>query len=371
MNQIIKNTVKVLVATIVVAFVLVLATFFNSQKVEAWSDAYVTSYTYESSSRTCYWNPSGCGVCFWPNVWNENRNFTVCGGCPGGSHWHAHQYINSCTGASGCDNGYFNLNPYTETEYATDYICHYISSVNSWSVCANGMQVATSVNWSSVAGTSCSNVPLTQRCGPTVDIKANGSDGPIIIDRDTSATISWTSSDATACTVSNSLPPDPDWTTLSDSQPSGSLINTTTYVQSCTGFGGTDSDSVSICINPQCNNPENSCSIPANRCLSGTSTTVMESPAPTVPDSSVGSFTWKCQDTCNGVSREVSCSSERSNPLVAEGAPSESIWSDCNLSCGGGSETRTISYHNCYKKTETQACNSQPCPPGYKEVAPW
>ena len=44
----------------------------------------------------------------------------------------------------------------------------------------------------------------------------------------------------------------------------------------------------------------------------------------------------------------------------------------CSKSCGGG--TRVVEFctrANCSTYNVTEACNSQPCPPGYKEVTPW
>ncbi len=69
---------------------------------------------------------------------------------------------------------------------------------------------------------------------PTVDIKANGSDGPIIVPVNTSATISWASSGAASCTVSPG-----GWTGLSNSGVStGPLASSQTYTITCTGPQG-------------------------------------------------------------------------------------------------------------------------------------
>ena len=82
---------------------------------------------------------------------------------------------------------------------------------------------------------------------PTVDIKANSSDGPVTIAYNTAATLSWTSTNATACTASS------DWTgarATSGSESTGSLtvVKTYTYTISCTGAGGTANDSVSAIV---------------------------------------------------------------------------------------------------------------------------
>ena len=87
---------------------------------------------------------------------------------------------------------------------------------------------------------NCAPPPL-----PTADIKANGSDGPIIIPYNTDATISWSSTNASSCLVS------PDgWTGTSGSSPSGNLTSSKTYSLSCTGPGGDASDNVAVNVSP-------------------------------------------------------------------------------------------------------------------------
>jgi hypothetical protein len=43
-------------------------------------------------------------------------------------------------------------------------------------------------------------------------------------------------------------------------------------------------------------------------------------------------------------------------------------WENCDKGCGGGTQTKNCV---CPNGTETRICNSQPCPPGYREVTPW
>ena len=80
---------------------------------------------------------------------------------------------------------------------------------------------------------------------PTVDLKANGSDGQITINYNTAATLSWTSTNATSCSASG------NWSgakALSGSQSTGNLTSNKTYTITCTGSGGTATDSVSVNI---------------------------------------------------------------------------------------------------------------------------
>jgi len=78
---------------------------------------------------------------------------------------------------------------------------------------------------------------------PTVDIKANNSDGPISIAYNTAATLSWTSTNATGCTASNG------WSGLkatSGSESTGNLTSSKTYTLTCTGPGGSADNSVTV-----------------------------------------------------------------------------------------------------------------------------
>ncbi len=82
----------------------------------------------------------------------------------------------------------------------------------------------------------------TGPCPPTVDIKANGSDGPVPISYNAAANLTWTSSsNATACTVSP-----PGWTGTSGAQSTGNLTSSVIYTANCTGPGGSASDSVTV-----------------------------------------------------------------------------------------------------------------------------
>lgn len=81
---------------------------------------------------------------------------------------------------------------------------------------------------------------------PTVDIKANGSDGPIAIDCDTSAALTWTSTYANSCFASG------HWSgnkATSGIESTGALSSSKTYTITCSGDGGVASDSVTVNVN--------------------------------------------------------------------------------------------------------------------------
>lgn len=86
---------------------------------------------------------------------------------------------------------------------------------------------------------------------PTVDIRANGSNGPISINYNTSATLSWTSTNATSCALFvNGL--NTGWTgTTQPNVPTGNMTSSNTYRVDCSGGNGTATDSVIININQQ------------------------------------------------------------------------------------------------------------------------
>ncbi|MCX6759339.1 MAG: hypothetical protein NT012_02135, partial [Candidatus Nealsonbacteria bacterium] len=83
---------------------------------------------------------------------------------------------------------------------------------------------------------------------PTVNIKANGSNGPITIPYNSSANLTWTSENADSCYASNA------WSgtkSTSGSQSTGNLTSSKTYTITCTGSDGSASDSVTVNVESQ------------------------------------------------------------------------------------------------------------------------
>ena len=80
---------------------------------------------------------------------------------------------------------------------------------------------------------------------PTVDIKANGSNGPITLSYNTAATLSWSSSNTSSCTASG------DWSgskilNTPPTESTGNLTSSRTYTLTCNGVGGSVSDTVTV-----------------------------------------------------------------------------------------------------------------------------
>ncbi len=87
------------------------------------------------------------------------------------------------------------------------------------------------------------SVTVNNALAPTVDIKANGSGGPITISYNTSVTLSWSSTNTTSCTASGG------WSGskgTSGSESTGSLTSSKTFTLTCTGPGGSAVDSVTV-----------------------------------------------------------------------------------------------------------------------------
>jgi len=83
----------------------------------------------------------------------------------------------------------------------------------------------------------------TPTSAPKVNLLVNNSDGPINIVYNTTANLSWTSSNVTSCTASNG------WSGIkstSGSVSTGNLISAKIYTITCTGASGSVSDSVTV-----------------------------------------------------------------------------------------------------------------------------
>ncbi len=119
-----------------------------------------------------------------------------------------------------------------------------ITSTTTWTITCQGMasQVSDAV---------------TVNVGPYVDLLANGSNGPVFVNYNTSATLSWTSINASSCSLFVNGSPT-GWT--GTSQPSVNTGNITTtpvlYRVDCSNAYGNISDTVQINLNvqPTCTN---------------------------------------------------------------------------------------------------------------------
>ncbi len=103
---------------------------------------------------------------------------------------------------------------------------------------------------------------------PTVNLKINNQNGTITIPYNTAATLFWTSTNATSCSASG------NWSgskAVSGSQSTGNLTSNKTYTITCTGPGGTATDTVKAnvqatapTVNLKINNQNGTITIPYN-----------------------------------------------------------------------------------------------------------
>jgi|GEM_PF-5949350 len=111
---------------------------------------------------------------------------------------------------------------------------------------AGSKTITASVSDSGVCGSTSGTyaISIGTPSAPTADIKANGSDGPISITYNSPVTLSWTSTNATSCSVT----PGGFTGTSNNGVSSGNLTSNTTFTLSCSGPGGTASDTVEVRI---------------------------------------------------------------------------------------------------------------------------
>jgi len=125
----------------------------------------------------------------------------------------------------------------------------------------------------------------TECLPPTVDLKAEGSDGPITLPYGSSVTLSWTSTNATECEASG------DWLgqkSLSGTEIIENLTSSKIFILSCSGPGGTATDSVSVNIN----NPPQANAGPDKEVLEGGEIILEGSGSD--PDGDEITFSWSC-----------------------------------------------------------------------------
>ncbi|MEK7121820.1 MAG: hypothetical protein AAB857_03895, partial [Patescibacteria group bacterium] len=235
--------------------------------------------------------------------------------------------VNSCVGGT----NRFDLS-WSNSQYATSYDIYARAWSNGTWVyrgSTGGTSFTTYEGWDSdwyfkiiarnSVGSMESNIAGGENCRlPTVDLDANGSDGPITISYNTSANLSWTSAYATSCTASNG------WTggkALNGSESTGNLTSSKTYTLTCSNAGGSRSDDVIV--------------------------NVSAPPAPTVD--------LKCDsaDSCGTVSYGASKTLSWIVSGVVDSCTASNAWSGSKSTSGGSESTGAINSN----KTWTIQCS--------------
>ncbi len=150
---------------------------------------------------------------------------------------------------------------------------------------------------------------------PTVDIKVNNSDGPVSVAYNSTATLSWTSTNATSCNAYG------NWSgtkSTSGSESTGVLTYSNNYTISCAGQGGTVTDSVTVNVNQ--NRPPIANAGPDKQAVELQSVILEGSGAD--PDNDAITYSWSCGG------------GTLSNPNIAQPSFSApSVYADTNYTC--------------------------------------
>jgi len=132
-----------------------------------------------------------------------------------------------------------------DSVYTASDLCDYSSAGNYTAKVRVQREGLSAENTTQINVQSCYNAP-------SVDIKANGSDSLIIIPYNSSANLTWTSQNVDSCTASNA------WSgskSTSGSQSTGNLTSSKTYNITCSGPGGSASDSIIVDVGAYSSNP--------------------------------------------------------------------------------------------------------------------
>ena len=149
---------------------------------------------------------------------------------------------------------------------------------------------------------------------PSASIKANGSDGPVPLNFNESATISWASSNVDSCLVSPT-----GWTGTSGSQSTGNLTagGAKTYSVSCSGPLGSVSDSVVVDVSE----PYLSVALGANPLPpAGTTSSYTTTLTANVGGTAIGTISYSLWWNCNNSTANVATASGACGALPAASA---------------------------------------------------
>ncbi len=147
---------KIEIFLLTVVLVVVGLSFVKSKADTTVTDAYTTyvncSWTDRGDVYLCRYGPYASNWFFCSQPRKESYAT-----CPSDVNTNCYYYADLVSGNCGT---YYCSNDAPSKKYT----CHYISAVNTWSACEDGVQVAEDVTWSTTEGKSCSNVATTRSC---------------------------------------------------------------------------------------------------------------------------------------------------------------------------------------------------------------
>ena len=139
------------------------------------------------------------------------------------------------------------------TSYGQKTVEKSLTAPGLYCISVTGLSPSTTYHYRAAAKNSAGtaygeNKSFTTTSGPTVNLRANGSNGPITVPYNGSVSLSWISSNVDSCVASDA------WTGnkgVIDSQSIQNLTSSKTYTLNCTGPGGSASDSVTVNVSGQ------------------------------------------------------------------------------------------------------------------------
>lgn len=287
-------------------------------------DCYEAHYTKKCYDNDVYWydcngeikdKAEECGTSGWTDEYQ----------CSGDGNWVQRKWINrGCSSAP-------SVQCYSNEEWRD-----YRDCASEEKTCQNGQ---------------CIGLPIS------VDIKANDSDGPITIPYNTSATLTWISNNASSCVASG------DWSgskPISGFESTGNLTSLKTYTITCSGPGGSASDSVVVNVA----SPSLSVSLSANP-SSGCAPLNNVDLVANVSGTATGSVTYYFDCTNDGT-WEMTSSSTETNFVAAD---------LCHYSSSGNFIAKVkVERGNLMAENTTQinvySCSPSPPPPPIGPFAP-
>jgi hypothetical protein len=183
---------------------------------------------------------------------------------------------------------------------------------------------------------------------PIVDLKMDSQDGPISITSGSNHTLSWTVSNATSCTASGGW--SGNKSASGGSQGINNITSNTTYTLTCTGPGGSASDSVEVRIL--------SVSLSASP-NSGTAPLNNVSLTATISGASAGTYRYFFDCTNDGTN-EQDTGDVSSNPYTASNL--------CSYPSAGSYTARVTAWHNRGTATGTATVSVSAGPPSVSNV---